>query len=77
MKPVLFSYEELINPEEIIAPEELEKQKELYKDVSFSQFIKEVETEESMDYIREQKQTIDETVREAIQELPSFPETPL
>jgi len=76
-KPVYFSYVELINPEEIITPQELEKLEGLYKDVSFSQFIKEVETEEGMDYIREQKQTIEETVREAIQDLPSFPETPL
>ena len=65
VKPVFFSYVELINPEEIISPEELEKQKELYKDVSFSQFIKEVETEESMDYIREQKQEIEEINRES------------
>jgi len=72
MKPVYFSYDDLIIDLESI----IEEPEPLFKDLEFTQFIKQMEIIEQEDeFIDTKTEEIEETITQ-IQELPSFPETP-
>jgi len=69
MKPVYFSYDDLLEPEEPIIPKDL-----LDREFEFTQFIKQMETTEQEDEFIDTKT---EEMPIQIQDLPPFPEQPL
>lgn len=84
LKPVYFSYDDLIDPEEIMKkpegedkkPSEMKKAEALSRDLEFTQFIKQMEIiEQEEEFLDTKTEEIEESVQ--IQELPSLPQEPL
>ncbi len=87
LKPVFFSFDDLIDPNKIViktgygdkGPSDMKKPEALSKDLEFTQFIEQMEIiEQEEEFLDTKTEEIEEIVTESIQiqELPSLPQEP-